>query len=424
MKDRNDRRWLIAGIVFFALMIFAISTAYADSNLNKTDGTIKANNLAIDFFNAFGGSGTFSLNGEYIYSDTLASEYMTADTLVADTINVRVVLADSVIVGLIHGDTLIFEYAEVDNLIVTDDIELESGNTISNPSADDIVYTGRLGSSYYQNLTDIATMDRQHILSGTAKLIGTDPFNSKTQMQGGFFAIQLGDGIEITESRSLIGSENKATLDRDMSDATSVVIGSYDKVSIRDTTIFAGSAIGNKSRLERSDTALSAKGYNYYAEKTAAGFTFSSILGTAANTWDYGIDLNDATISTAEIRGSNGETISNVVDGQVAISGIITNSALQTTTLGVGDITFAITSNIIQLTGDGGANVLGTITSAGVGIYTIIFVDGLITVTDTDVAAAGTIDLLGSSDLTSADDTTLTLIFDGTSFYEVSRSVN
>ena len=418
MKDRNDRRWLIAGIIIFVFMLFCINTAYADSNLNKTDGTIKANNLAIDFFNAFGGSGTFSLNGEYIYADTLASEYMTADTLVADSINVRVMLADSVIVGFIHGDTLIFEYAEIDTLV------LESGNTITNPSADDIIYTGRFGSSYYQSLTDIATMDRQHILSGTGKMTGTDPFNSKTQMQGGFFGIQLGEGDAITDTRTLVGSESKATLDRNMSDASCFVVGSYDKISMRKTSVFAGTAIANRTLLGRDNTATAAKGYNYFAEKSAAGFTFSSILGTAANTWDYGFDLSDATISTAEIRGQNGETIDNTTDGQVAISGITTNAAMQSKTLAASDTTFAITSNSITLTGDGGTNTLAIMTGAGIGNYTILFVDGLITVTDDATNAANTIDLVGSSNLTSADDTILYVFFNGTSFYEISRSVN
>jgi hypothetical protein len=147
-------------------------------------------------------------------------------------------------------------------------------------------------------------------------------------------------------------------------------------------------------------------------------------LGTAANTWDYGFDLSDATISTAEIRGQNGETIDNTTDGQVAISGITTNAAMQSKTLAASDTTFAITSNSITLTGDGGTNTLAIMTGGGIGNYTILFVDGLITVTDDATNAANTIDLVGSSNLTSADDTILYVFFNGTSFYEISRSVN
>ena len=104
---------------------------------------------------------------------------------------------------------------------------------------------------------------------------------------------------------------------------------------------------------------------------------------------------------------------------------MITNTALQTTTLGTGAVTFALTSNSVTLTGDGAANTLGTITGAGIGIYVILFVDANITITDTDAHTADTIDLVGNAaNLTSADDTTLTIFYNGTSFYELSRSVN
>ena len=213
-------------------------------------------------------------------------------------------------------------------------ITLESGNTISNLSIDDITYTGRFGSSYYQFLTDIATMDRQHIISGTAKMTGDDPFNTKTQMQGGFFGIQLGEGLAISEERKLYGSENKATLDRDMSNVASFIIGSFDKVSIRKTTVFAGTAVANMTLLGRDNTATIAQGYNYYAEKSAAGFTASSILGTAANTWDYGLDLSNSTLSTADFKLQNGTLFKNssadlltITEATVDIDGASTASS-------------------------------------------------------------------------------------------------
>jgi hypothetical protein len=97
-----------------------------------------------------------------------------------------------------------------------------------------------------------------------------------------------------------------------------------------------------------------------------------------------------------------------------------------TTTLGVGVTTFAITSNLVTLTGDGGGNTVATITGGLDGqLLTIIFVDGNITITDTDAHTANTVDLAGTAtDLTSADDTTLQVVYDGTSWYETSRSVN
>jgi len=80
----------------------------------------------------------------------------------------------------------------------------------------------------------------------------------------------------------------------------------------------------------------------------------------------------------------------------------------------------------MEITGDGGANVVATITGGATGqMLTLFFVDGFVTITDTDAHGANTVDLVGAAtDLVSADDTTLTLMFDGTSWYELSRSVN
>jgi len=95
----------------------------------------------------------------------------------------------------------------------------------------------------------------------------------------------------------------------------------------------------------------------------------------------------------------------------------------QTTTLGVAATSLVVTNAFIVLTGDGGANTLATLTGApGVMVLRILFVDALVTITDTDAHTADTVDL--NAAFTSADDTTLTLLYDGISWYETSRSVN
>ena len=97
----------------------------------------------------------------------------------------------------------------------------------------------------------------------------------------------------------------------------------------------------------------------------------------------------------------------------------------ESATLATGVTTYAVTSRVVTLTGDGAANTIGTITGANAGIYTFIFVDANITITDTDVAAADKIDLAETAtNFTSAEDTTLTLVYNGKSWFEVSRSVN
>jgi len=97
--------------------------------------------------------------------------------------------------------------------------------------------------------------------------------------------------------------------------------------------------------------------------------------------------------------------------------------AVQTTTLGAGVTTLAVTRDIVVLTGDGAGNTLATITGGITGqVLRILFVDGLVQITDDNTHAANTVDL--SAAFTSADDTVLTLLFDGTSWYETGRSVN
>ncbi len=138
---------------------------------------------------------------------------------------------------------------------------------------------------------------------------------------------------------------------------------------------------------------------NFY---TAANYT--TVTGTLA----LQIDSNQDVIIPA------GDLI---VTGQ-------TGNTLQTTTLGNGATTLAITKNVVTLTGHVDDNTLGTITGGLAGqTLTIICTDAKVTITDTDDAGgANTVDL--SAAFTSANDTILQLIFDGTTWFEISRSVN
>lgn len=91
--------------------------------------------------------------------------------------------------------------------------------------------------------------------------------------------------------------------------------------------------------------------------------------------------------------------------------------------LGPAATAFASTRNFQTITGDGGGNTIATITGAPTGMKTtLLFVDALVTVTDDNTHAADSVDL--SAAFTSADDSTLTILYDGTSWYEISRSVN
>lgn len=96
------------------------------------------------------------------------------------------------------------------------------------------------------------------------------------------------------------------------------------------------------------------------------------------------------------------------------------------TTLGAGVTTFGLAGEVMVITGDGGANVIATITGGYEGMRLIlIFVDGFVTITDNDAHDADSVDVAGAAtDFVGADDTVLELIYDGTSWYEMSRSVN
>ena len=98
--------------------------------------------------------------------------------------------------------------------------------------------------------------------------------------------------------------------------------------------------------------------------------------------------------------------------------------AASSVTMGAAATTFAVENvSVFTVTGDAGANTIATITGAAIGQrLTLIHVDGLVSYTDDNSHAANSIDL--SAAYTSADDSTLTLVFDGTSWYETSRSTN
>lgn len=106
--------------------------------------------------------------------------------------------------------------------------------------------------------------------------------------------------------------------------------------------------------------------------------------------------------------------------------GGMVSAKIQSTTLAAAATTLAITSQYVILTGDAGANTITTITGAMAGqamTLTLEFVDGNVTITDTnDAGGANTVDL--NSAFTSADDTILVLSWNGTNWKEVSRSAN
>jgi len=134
---------------------------------------------------------------------------------------------------------------------------------------------------------------------------------------------------------------------------------------------------------------------------------------------DFTIGKYGATV----IAGNAATTVLTVTAGDVVVSDGAIGVANEAVTVAAAATTFAVDSNLVTLTGDAGGNTVATITGGVSGqLLTLIFVDALVTITDNNTHAANSIDL--SAAFTSADDTTLQLVFDGTSWYEISRSVN
>ena len=120
--------------------------------------------------------------------------------------------------------------------------------------------------------------------------------------------------------------------------------------------------------------------------------------------------------------------IKGLIDAGITIAGnqVFTGKVSNTktsVTIAAAATTFAVANNFVEVTGDAGANTVATITGGVSGqILTLLFVDGLVTITDTAAATADTVNL--SAAFTSSAIDTLTLIYNGTKWIEIARSVN
>ena len=132
------------------------------------------------------------------------------------------------------------------------------------------------------------------------------------------------------------------------------------------------------------------------------------------NAWGNG-DFVWKNVSTEAMRLSSA--------GNLLLQGNFATDTETVATLGVGVTTFAVTSNVCVITGDGGGNTVATITGGVSGqLLTLIFGDALVTITDDATGNADTINLSGA--FTSTADDTMQLVYNGTSWRETNRSVN
>ncbi len=291
--------------------------------------------------------------------------------------------------------------------------------------------------------------------NGVGMSFGSDDGGTSTNTDGGGFAFTVGqgNGTGVIGSHQIIGtSDTNPSLSSTLSEITHTVEPSVtngqqfigqnilvDHGNASNLTNSTGALVGQTINVQSDGTGGVSIGTNLYATLTAAGaktitrhqfldlvpnidtattvtdligINLETEAGSGAATNYFGLDIaSDWKVGTGlNVRSAGNQRV-------MPIKGV------QTTTLGVAATTFAVTEDVITLTGDGGGNTIATITGGYAGQeITIIFTDGNVTITDDNTHAANSVDL--SAAFTGADDTTLKLVFDGTSWYEISRSVN
>jgi len=250
------------------------------------------------------------------------------DGLTADFGTVSVLSAES-------GDT--WDYGVDLNPITagTADIRLSNGETIANTTNDVVTValesgTGHLdvttGNLRVGNGVPGQTQDGEDLyVEDMASYNLTD--GGSDQFQALFANTQV---CTTTNTGSIYGVEAKATYKAtEGSGPYAMAYGVFAKVTAKSsggTHSTIPYAYPVYSILDVAASNVMAEAVNYFAENANSGTeTNSYILKThsSGDTWDYGIHLSDATINTAEIVGSNGETLKNTTDTAWQVGGFL-----------------------------------------------------------------------------------------------------
>ena len=156
-------------------------------------------------------------------------------------------------------------------------------------------------------------------------------------------------------------------------------------------------------------------------ESSLAGFNGLYIdCKSAVATTEFSVGVN----GRLAVRGTAGITALTITAGDVTTADGAFAAAIESVTVGAAAATFAVDSNYVRVTGDAGGNSVTTITGGISGqIVVLEFRDALVTIVNDNTDAANTIDLLAGN-TTFATDATLTLGFNGTSWKEITRSIN
>ena len=212
------------------------------------------------------------------------------------------------------------------NLVVDGTADLNStlavdGNiTLGDAIGDNVYVYGQMrsydGSDNWADVSDVSALSRN---SGWHTSYNVTGWGGETDFQAFFANTQV---ATTSANCSIYGAETKATLKGIAASGTTTGYGLMGKV-IAKTTAYLPYGYGVYSRLETDGAADSINaGANFMADLDNTGtITTSVVLDTSADTWTYGVDFNDATFGTADIRLMNGESIDNLTNGTVGIEG-------------------------------------------------------------------------------------------------------
>jgi len=208
----------------------------------------------------------------------------------------------------------------------------------------------------------------------------------------------------------------------------SVSMGAYAmgaNTTGNDNTCVGDTCLGALVGAYNKNTAIGSEAGRFKSDgfTSATSLEQCTIIGAFSKTLNVN-DTNSITLGYLALgKGSNTAVIGNSSVTSLHLGTKVVSAPAAPVTLAAAATTFVVTAPLTILTGDGDGNTLATITGGYSGQNIVIkFVDAEVAVTDTDADTADTINL--SAALTGADNTMLSLTYDGTKWFETSRSVN
>ena len=310
-----------------------------------------------------------------------------------------------------------------------------------------------LGTPTSGTLTNCTGLPVSGITASTTTAIGVGSINlgnvSDTTIQRVSAGVISVEGVTmLSQTNTLTGITNKTF--------TAPVLGAATATSINGITIAAGGSgtltmagsintgVGGGSITTAGYGATTGGSINLSSD--AGGYGGSLNMSASVSNGGGNIDTHSGggSINTSNGGGSidttgNGSiglgTTANRItlvgttasNGKTAtfpnVTGTVVVASVPATTLGSGATTLAVASIVVKLTGHAGGNTIGIITGGITGMsLVIIFEDALVTITDTDISTANTVNL--SAAFTSSANDTLSLVYDGNKWFETARSVN